>query len=46
MEAVAVKRKYSLEAVWAGGKNGGSKVEITSLNSHFRLQEPLHKMLG
>ena len=32
---VVVKQRHNLEAVWAGGKKGGSKVEITSLNSHF-----------
>jgi hypothetical protein len=35
MEAVGVKRKSNLEAVWTGGKKGESKVAITSLNSHL-----------
>jgi hypothetical protein len=32
---VAVKRKQDFEGVWAGAKREGSKVAITSLNSHF-----------
>jgi hypothetical protein len=46
MEVVVVKQRHNLEAVWAGAKKGGSKVEITSLNSHFRLLGPRHKILG
>jgi hypothetical protein len=30
-----VKRKHNLEGVWTGGKKGGSRLWITSLNSHF-----------
>ncbi len=39
MEVVVVKQRHNLEAVWAGGKKGGSKVEMTSLNPHFPLRE-------
>ena len=28
------QEKAQFEAVWSGGKKGGSQVEITSLNSH------------
>jgi hypothetical protein len=41
-----VKPKHNLEAVWASAKREESKVEITSLNLHFRLLGPRHKMLG
>jgi hypothetical protein len=45
MEVVVVKQRRHLEAFWEGVKKRGSKLDITSLNSHFPHQEPQHQML-
>ncbi len=45
MEVVVVKQRRHLEAFWEGVKKRGSKLEITSLNSHFAEFLLWHKIL-